>query len=94
MKYKIDYNLISASESDSASRDVRKLKCIIDGNKRTIFEFTWELLRQEDFQGLRWESSVDEFYRVIEKFLIRELDGNNLKDRYQINTHNFRDFCL
>ena len=94
MGYKINYNLISASESDSANRDVRKLKCIINGNKRTIFEFTWELLREEDFQGLRWESSADEFYRAIEKFLVHELDNNSLKDRYQIRANNFGQFCL
>ncbi len=84
MKYKIDYNLSVNTKTDS-----RELKCIIDENKRTIFDFTYELLNHEDFQNLNEKSSTDDFYKAIEKFLIHELDNNNLKDIYQIRADNF-----
>jgi hypothetical protein len=90
----MDNRIKNISLKEDSSTDNKQLICIINDGRRVIFEFTWELLSEEDFQGLRRESSADEFYKAIEKFLIRELDNNSLQDRYQINTHNFRDFCL
>lgn len=83
MRYEINYNL-SVNKADST-----ELKCIIDKNKRTIFEFTYELLHHENFQNLKEKSSADDFYKTIEKFLIRELDNNIPKDVYKIRTDNF-----
>lgn len=85
MKHKIDYYLISADESDSNERDVRKLKCIIDDKKIIIFEFTRNLLADKIISNLNEKSSAEDFYKAIEKFLNQKLDNNNLKDRYQIN---------
>jgi len=84
MKYEINYNLSVDAKTDST-----ELKCIINKNKRTVFEFTHELLTQENFQNLKEKSSADDFYKAIEKFLFRELDNNILKDIYQIRTDNF-----
>ncbi len=84
IKHEINYNKSTNKDTDST-----ELKCIIDKNKETIFEFTYELLTQENFQNLREKSSADDFYKAIEKFLIRELDNNTLKDVYQIKTNNF-----
>lgn len=86
MKYEINYNL-SMNKADSM-----ELKCIIDKNRRTIFEFTYELLHDDNFQNLKEKSSADDFYKAIEKFLIRELDNNALKDIYQIRTDNFLQY--
>lgn len=83
MKHEINYNL-STNKADSI-----ELKCIIDKKRRTIFEFTYELLHDDNFQNLRENSSADDFYKAIEKFLIRELDNNTSKDLYQIRTDNF-----
>jgi len=83
MKYKIDCNL-SVNKVDST-----ELKCIIDKNKKTIFEFTYELLHYENFQDLNEKSSKDDFYKTIKKFLIRELDNNSLKNIYKIGRNNF-----
>ena len=84
MRYKIHYNLSENTDTDS-----RELKCIINENRRTIFEFTYELLHHENFQNLNEKSSADDFYKAIEKFLIRELDNNALKNIYKIRTNNF-----
>lgn len=90
MKYKISYKL---REKMNAS-DSKELECVIDNNRRTIFEFTYELLTQENFKNLKENSSADEFYRAIEKFLISKLDSDNLQGSYKIQGDNFRQYAL
>jgi len=84
MRYEINYNLSVNKDTDST-----ELKCIMNKDKRIVFEFTYELLTQENFQNLDEKSSANDFYKAIEKFLIRELDNNSLKDIYQIRADNF-----
>ena len=84
MKYEIKKDKSINKDTDST-----ELKCIIDKDKKTIFEFTYELLHEENFRNLKEESSTDDFYKAIEKFLIRELEDNRLKSIYQIRPNNF-----
>ena len=87
MKHQISYSLSVNKDTDST-----ELKCIIDKNRRTIFEFTYELLHFDNFQNLKEKSSADDFYKAIENFLIREIDNNTLKDIYQIRANNFGQY--
>jgi len=89
MGHKINYD-----SSENKKTDSIELKCIVDKNKRIIFEFTYELLHEGNSQNLKEKSSNDAFYKAIEKFLIRELDNNRLKDLYQIRPDNFGQYCL
>ena len=91
MEYQIKYSIID--DSDSNDRDVIKLKCIIDGDRKTIFEFSEEVLRDTDCLNIEKDLSATNLYKTIEKFLIRELDSNRLQSRYLIRTNNFSYFC-
>lgn len=87
MEYKVNYKLIN--DSDSNDRDVLKLKCAINDDQKTIFEFTDELLRHENFQGLKISSTAHEFYKVIEKFLLQAIKSNDLKEIYYVRSDNY-----
>ncbi len=90
----MDNRIKHISIKEDKSTDNKQLICITKEGKRIIFEFTWELLNEENFQNLNKNSLVDDFYKAIEKFLKRELDNNNLKDFYLITTNNYYQYCL
>lgn len=90
MENRIKYMLIK----EDTSRDFKRLKCIIDSRKRVIFEFSYEVLRWKDCLNLGENPSAEALYKKIEKFLKRKLDNETLREKYQINSKNFREFCL
>lgn len=87
MQDKINYKL-----SENGSSDSKILECIIGENKLTKFEFTYELLSQENFRNLTRDSSPYDFYKAIENFLFKEIKSNNLKDLYLIKSDNFINY--
>ncbi|MEA3444582.1 MAG: hypothetical protein U9R19_07620 [Bacteroidota bacterium] len=84
MKHQISYSLSVNKNTDST-----ELKCVIDKKRITIFEFMYELLHYENFQNLKENSSANDFYKAIEKFLNCGLNNDTLKNLYQIRTDNF-----
>jgi len=90
----MDNRIKYISIKENSGTDNKQLVCITKKGKRIVFEFTWELLTEENFQNLNKNSSPDDFYKAIEKFLKRELDKDDLKDIYLINTDNYHRYCL
>lgn len=65
MGYKIDYKLIK--DSDSFDRDIKKLKCVINDERETTFEFSDMVLRFADCLNLGDNPSAEDLYKNQEK---------------------------